>query len=138
MIYILGRRWLGENDELEEVIEIASIDIQDILDYLNLEYMKYYQMTDMTIVIKPNAIHEHFVLDVNKDMIVSLEKYPSPMLLDNKTEYEDMKKKVSEWCSKINKEIEIQKKLEQEEQKAREEAKERRMYEKLKAKYGNE
>lgn len=138
MIYILGKHWLGENDELDEIIEIASTDIQDILDYLNLDYMKYYRMADMTILIKPNAIHNHFVLRVNKDMIDFLEKYPSPMLLDNEAEYEDIKKKVSEWCSKINKEIEIQKKLEQEELKAREEAKERRIYEKLKAKYGNE
>lgn len=138
MIYILGKHWLGENDELDEIIEIASTDIQDILDYLNLDYMKYYHMTDMTILIKPNAIHNHFVLRVNKDMIDSLEKYPSPILLDNEDEYEDIKKKVSEWCFKINQTIEIQKRLEKEEQQRKTEERERQMYEKLRAKYGNE
>ena len=135
MIYILGKHWLGEDDELDEVINIASTDIQDILNYLNLEDMQYHEMTDKMIVIKPNNIEDDYTLSVRKDMIDSLEKYASYFIRENHDEYEDAKQKVSVWCNMINKELEVQRLREEEDKKRREEARERAMYEKLKAKF---
>ena len=138
MIYILGKECINESDELDDVVTSASTDIKDILDYLSLENMTYFQMLDNTILIKENGSRDYFLLRVSKNMIDNLEKYPSKILLNNEIEYTEMKRKVSVWCSKISKEMEEQERLEKEMLQKITEERERKMYEKLKKKYGNE
>ena len=138
MIYILGKECINESDELDDVVTSASTDIKDILDYLSLENMTYFQMLDNTILIREDGSRDYFLLRVSKNMIDNLEKYPSKILLNNEIEYTEMKRKVSVWCSKISKEMEEQERLEKEMLQKITEERERKMYEKLKKKYGNE
>ena len=137
MIYILGEQYLSEMNGVDEAVEMASTDIQDILDYLTIENFGYYGMTDKMIVFMQSGDTDNYTLNVSKNMINSLTSYAAYFVKDNHEEYEDVKRKVSAWCEKINKELEERRRQEEEAKRKETEAIERAMWEKLRIKYGD-
>lgn len=135
-IYLFGKNEYN-NGYIEDVVEVVTTDIQKILDRLSLDKMSYSTMTDYSIIIKIDGEDYYEELCVSKTMHERLIEYPPTKLLENESEYADMLNKVTKWCESISTQIEERKRNEESERLKKERA-ERAMYEKLKAKYGNE
>lgn len=136
-IYLFGKNDY-DNGYIEDAVEIATTDIQKILDHLSLSRMSYLTMTDYSIIVKIDGEEYSEELCVSKSMHEKLIKYPSTRLLQYKSEYDDMKNKIMKWCEDISVQIEEERKQKEESERLKREHAERAMYEKLKAKYGNE
>lgn len=136
-IYLFGKNEY-DNGYIEDAVEIATTDIQKILDRLSLDKMSYSTMTDYSIVIKIDGEDYYEELCVSKTMHERLIEYPPTKLLEYESEYDDMLNKVTKWCESISAQIEEERKRNEESERLKKEHAERAMYEKLKAKYGNE
>lgn len=137
LIFVLGESSIYEND-LEDCFDIVSTDIQKILDYLSLDRMSYMKMTDYSIIIKIDGEDNYYeYLPVCKTMFDKFVNYPPTRLLEYKSEYDDMMKKIAKWCEEITIKIEKEKKRNEEAERLKKEHAERAMYEKLKRKYGD-
>ena len=132
MIYILGKYYLYDDDKLDEVIKVISNNIQDILDYLNIDNIPYYHMLDYALIISNEKSHYEYTIRISENMLQNLEKFPNELFFDDYEEFKDMKNRIANWCSDISDAIKLinEQILEQEEEK------ERKLYEQLKAKYG--
>lgn len=136
-IYLFGKNDY-DNGYIEDAVEIATTDIQKILDHLSLSRMSYLTMTDYSIIVKIDGEEYSEELCVSKSMYEKLIKYPPTRLLQYKSEYEEMKNKIIKWCEDISVQIEEKRKQKEEAERLKKEHAERAMFEKLKAKYGNE
>ena len=138
MIYILGSNTIYEYEDLEDTIRIASTKIDDILDYLyndiDIDYFSNY-----SILVKENGRLEYGNIFTSCDSYEHFIEYTPYMFLkdENKNEFEYVKIKLQIWCDAVkDKRTRLK---EERERIAREkkEARERKLYEELKVKYGD-
>lgn len=138
-IFVLGRNNYYSDSCMEDIIELVSTDIQNVLDYLSIDRMSYTTMTDYSILVRLDGEKDFYEeLCVNKSMYEHLIEYPSSMLLEYESEYDDMKNKVVKWCENIFNRLEEEKKKKEESERLKKEYAERALYEKLKRKYEGE
>ena len=138
MIYILGSSFLSEMSELEEVIDIASTNIEDVLEYL-YKNVRTDSLTHYTILIKPENSTSFEIITPYINTYDGFVKYTPSLFTveENKMEFEHVKHQLFHWCNAIkvkrDKELEEARKLIEEDMEKRE----RELYERLKAKYGD-
>ena len=141
MIYILGRNdfdCFDSYNDLEDVVFMASTKIDDILEYVYTNIgLNYY--CDYTILVKENGDLSYGNIGVGQYAYENFVKYTPHMFLkdENKNEFEYVKNQLRIWCDAIKE----KKKREQEERHriyaSAKEKQERKLYEELKAKYGD-
>lgn len=136
MIYILGKNDYYDNSDLDDIIIQASTKIEDILDSLlnvNIDYLQ-----DYTILATPENSRLFGIIYPRECEYECFVDYTPPMytMEEYKDEYEHVKNQLFVWCNKI-KERRIREEAERKLLlKEKEEKRERELYEKLKAKYG--
>lgn len=136
MIYILGKESLYENPDLEDIVIQVSTKIEDILN--NLLDVKAPYLTDYTILAMPENSRLFGIIHPREYEYECFIQYTPPVytMEEYKDEYEHVKNQLFIWCNKIKErriKAETERKRIEEENR---EKKERELYEKLKAKYG--
>lgn len=140
MIYILAKS--GTYDygymDLYDIVILASTKIDDILDYLYNNVEPNF-LSDYDILIKENGYLDYGIIGTTQISYDTFTKYTPNMFLkeENKNEFEHVKNQLRIWCDAVAE----KKKLLEEERKriyaAAKEKQERKLYEELKAKYGD-
>lgn len=139
MIYILGDDFMIENEGLEDVIYMASTKIDDVLEYL-YNNVEIHNLCNYAILIKSENDYT-FCSTINPSIYAydNFSKNKPSMFfeIENDAEYKHIKDQLFIWCNalkvKIQKEKEERDRMEAE----KKEKQERKLYEKLKAKYGD-
>lgn len=137
MIYILGRNDCYDCSDLEEIVTMASTEISDVLEYLynktNLKHLRNYSI----LVIEENGSASCLLYPSDILYEDFIEYTPSIFLeKENEAEFFSVKNQLCVWCDAVkNRKEEIAER----ERRIREfeiEKQERKLYEELKAKYG--
>lgn len=142
MYYILNRE-IGEGYEgLGEYILKISTDIEELLEWINIkieekffylgEFNTWYY--ELTII---NEENENDSYSLYKNTYKSVSNF-KPRCFSNEKyneEYLKFEEAIKKWCEDINEKIEKDKKEKEEAQNIKKEEEERKLYERLKAKY---
>lgn len=132
MIYVLGKETSNEYEDLDEIVLTASTKIDDVLRYaytnLSLNHLYEYAI----LFVDGNETSYDYI-GLYNDMYNNFIKYTPNVFLkeENKNEYHIVKDCLFKWNNIINEAIRIK----EEERNRNKEEEERRLYEKLKAKF---
>lgn len=137
MIYILGKTYMCEDDELDEVILFASTNINDVLEYA-YKNINAIRIHGCSLYIKTeDDDYSGEIVAVNKSMYDKFTNYSNFLCEDdNRLERMNIEMHMKHFCEAIESKEKAEKEKEDKIRKLRQEQEERKLYEKLKAKYG--
>ena len=142
MIYLLcWRDDYRDSDDCDDIVELASTNFDDILNYLNEKNTCNYQILHRfeILVLQNNDDSCNFTFPVSESMDRYFDGYHRGdyFWCENIEEFDSNYKKVHEWCLKVKQRREEISAKAIKERQAEDERRERELYEKLKAKYGD-
>lgn len=138
MIYILCKDEFYEYSDLDDIVIIASTKIDDILEYVykkvNINNLFMYSI----LIKSENDDYSSATFTPAENAYENFMRYTPTFFLikENEKEYENVKHQLSTWCNAMKAKKEKYEEERKKELEKAKEAKERKLYEELKAKYG--
>lgn len=142
MFYILNKEVQENYEGLGDYILKVSTDIEELLEWINIkieekkfhlgEFNTWYY--DLTIINEENENDSYSLYKYTYKSITNFK----PRCFSNEKyneEYLKFEEAIKKWCEDINEKIEKDKKEKEEAQNIKKEEEERKLYERLKAKY---
>lgn len=132
MIYILGKSSYDGAYDLDDIVVMASTKIEDVLEYV-IKNVPLDCISSHSIFITPENSFLYDVIGLGESTYESFVKYTPNVFKEYESECEHVKNELFKWCNAIKSKNKKQK----EEREQRQIDYERKLYEELKAKFGD-